>query len=61
MVVPTHEVAPRRGGPFTRLYHWVLALAESRYAGLALAVIAFIWYMFWGYKTNGQAGDDRGR
>jgi len=27
----------------------------------ALAVIAFIWYMFWGYKTNGQAGDDRGR
>jgi hypothetical protein len=22
----------------------------------ALAVIAFIWYMFWGYKTNGQAG-----
>ena len=21
----------------------------------ALAVIAFIWYMLWGYKTNGQA------
>jgi hypothetical protein len=27
----------------------------------ALAVIAFIWYMFWGYKANGQAGDDQGR
>lgn len=22
----------------------------------ALAAIAFIWYMFWGYKTNGPAG-----
>jgi hypothetical protein len=26
----------------------------------ALAAIAFVWYMFWGYKTNGRAGDDRG-
>lgn len=26
----------------------------------ALAVIAFIWYMFSGYKTNGQARGDRG-
>jgi hypothetical protein len=28
----------------------------------ALAVIAFIWYMFWGYKANGQvsgSGDAR--
>jgi len=25
----------------------------------ALAVAAFIWYIFWGYKTNGQAGEDR--
>jgi len=22
----------------------------------ALAVITFLWYIFWGYKTNGQAG-----
>ena len=22
----------------------------------ALAVVAFIWYLLWGYKTNGQAG-----
>jgi hypothetical protein len=22
----------------------------------AMAVIAFIWYMFWGYKVNGQGG-----
>jgi hypothetical protein len=27
----------------------------------ALAVIAFIWYMFWGYKTNGQVEGDRDR
>jgi hypothetical protein len=26
----------------------------------ALAAIAFIWYMFWGYKTNGQVGEGRG-
>jgi hypothetical protein len=26
----------------------------------ALAVAAFIWYIFWGYKTNGQFGEDRG-
>jgi hypothetical protein len=25
----------------------------------ALAAIAFIWYMFWGYKTNGQVEGDR--
>jgi hypothetical protein len=25
----------------------------------ALAVAAFIWYIFWGYKTNGQVGEDR--
>ena len=28
-------------------------------ACVALAVIAFTWYMVWGYKVNGQAGDDR--
>jgi hypothetical protein len=26
----------------------------------ALAAITFIWYMFWGYKTNGQVGEDHG-
>ncbi len=26
----------------------------------ALAVAVFIWYMFWGYKTNGLAREDRG-
>ena len=25
----------------------------------ALAVAAFIWYMLWGYKTNGQASGSR--
>jgi hypothetical protein len=25
----------------------------------ALAVIAFVWYMFWGYKINGQIGDNQ--
>ena len=24
-----------------------------------LAVITFIWYMFWGYRTNGQVEGDR--
>jgi hypothetical protein len=24
-----------------------------------LAVISFIWYLLWGYKTNGQAREDR--
>jgi hypothetical protein len=27
----------------------------------ALAAAAFIWYMFWGYKTNGLAREERGR
>ncbi|HEY6276737.1 MAG TPA: hypothetical protein VIX86_10440 [Streptosporangiaceae bacterium] len=26
----------------------------------ALAAIAFIWYMFWGYKTNGHVEEGRG-
>lgn len=26
----------------------------------ALAALSFIWYMFWGYKTNGRAGEDPG-
>jgi len=26
----------------------------------ALAMAVFIWYMFWGYKKNGLAGEDRG-
>src|SRR5215469_1793551 len=25
----------------------------------ALAVMSFIWYMFWGYKINGQARENR--
>jgi hypothetical protein len=32
----------------------------TRRRGAELAVIAFVWYMFWGYKTNGQAKGDRG-
>jgi len=24
-----------------------------------LAVIAFVWYMFWGYKVNGRLEGDR--
>jgi len=24
-----------------------------------LAVIAFVWYMFWGYKINGRLEGDR--
>ena len=25
----------------------------------ALAALSFIWYMLWGYKTNGQAREDQ--
>ena len=50
-----------RGGPgacsgmaaFAR--HAELAVTVSVAACGALAVLAFIWYMLWGYKTNGQA------
>jgi hypothetical protein len=26
----------------------------------ALAIAAFIWYLLWGYKTGGRAGEDQG-
>jgi hypothetical protein len=37
--------------------HARLAVTLGVAACGALAALAFIWYMFWGYKTNGQAGD----
>jgi hypothetical protein len=36
-------------------HHARTAVTLSVAACAALAVIAFIWYMFWGYKTNGPA------
>ena len=36
------------------------AVTLSVAACAALAVIAFIWYMFWGYKTNGQVTENGG-
>ena len=37
-------------------HHAQLAVTLSFAACAALAVAAFIWYLLWGYKTNGQAG-----
>jgi hypothetical protein len=38
-------------------HHVHAALALSVAACAAVAVTAFIWYVFWGYKTNGPAGN----
>jgi membrane protein YqaA with SNARE-associated domain len=38
---PTSAATQRRGGPFRRLYEWVLSWADSRYGTPALAVISF--------------------
>ena len=37
-------------------YHVHVAVALSVAACAALAVTAFTWYIFWGYKTNGPTG-----
>jgi hypothetical protein len=57
---------PRRGpGACTGItsiashIHGIVTLCVIGLAALAAA--AFIWYMFWGYKTNGRAGEDRCR
>jgi hypothetical protein len=60
----TAEPAPRTG---SRVCTGVPALAAHIrpvetlvvLACGALAVIAFIWYMLWGYKANGQASGNR--
>ena len=56
--------APRAGpaacsGPAAFARHVQGAVTIGVAAGAALAVIAFIWYMFWGYKANGQASRTR--
>ena len=55
---------PRAGpaacsGPAAFARHVQGAVTIGVAAGAALAVIAFIWYMFWGYKANGQASGTR--
>ena len=37
--------------------HAKLAVTLSVAALGALAALAFIWYLLWGYKTNGHAGE----
>jgi len=56
--------APRAGpaacsGPAAFARHVQGAVTIGVAAGAALAVIAFIWYMVWGYKANGQASRTR--
>jgi hypothetical protein len=37
-------------------HHAHAAVTLTVAACAALAMIAFFWYIFWGYKTNGRAG-----
>jgi hypothetical protein len=51
---------PRAGpaacsGPAAFAHHVQGAVTMGVAACGALAATAFIWYMFWGYKANGQA------
>ena len=63
----TAEPDPARGHVSAPAYRpWPLTSARSRPSSSSPAVrwlwIAFIWYMFWGYKANGQvsgSGDAR--
>ena len=55
---------PRAGpaacsGPAAFARHVQGAVTTGVAACAALAVMAFIWYMFWGYKANGQASGTR--
>jgi hypothetical protein len=40
-------------------HHAKLAVTMSVGAVAALAALAFVWYMFWGYKTSGPAEEIR--
>jgi hypothetical protein len=56
--------SPRAGpaacsGPAAFAHHVQGAVTMGVAACAALAAIAFIWYMFWGYKANGQARGTR--
>ena len=56
--------SPRAGaaacsGPAAFARHVQGAVTIGVAACAALAAIAFIWYMFWGYKANGQARGTR--
>jgi hypothetical protein len=55
---------PRAGpaacsGPAAFAHHVQGAVTMGVAACGALAAIAFIWYMFWGYKAKGQASGTR--
>ncbi len=56
--------SPRAGpaacsGPAAFAHHVQGAVTMGVAACAALAAMAFIWYMFWGYKANGQARETR--
>ena len=46
-------------GPAAFAHHVQVPVTLSVAACAALAVMAFIWYIFWGYKANGQANGTR--
>jgi hypothetical protein len=46
-------------GPAAFAHHVQGGVTLGVAACAALAVMAFIWYMFWGYKANGQANGTR--
>jgi hypothetical protein len=52
---PNPHTGPRRcSGIAAVAHHAAGAVTLSVAACAALAVTAFIWYIFWGYKTRGQ-------
>jgi len=54
---PKSRTGPRScSGAAAFAHHAQPVVTLSFAACAALAVIAFIWYLLWGYKTNGQAG-----
>src|SRR4029077_6549768 len=57
---PSSRAGPAAcSGPAAFARHVQGAVTMGVAAGAALAVIAFIWYMVWGYKANGQASRTR--
>lgn len=54
---PKSRTAPGScSGAAAVAHHAQPVVTLSFAACAALAVISFIWYLLWGYKTNGQAG-----
>ncbi len=61
LAAPKPRTGPGACSGITSLASHVRGIASLCVIGcVTLAVAAFIWYMFWGYKSNRLAGGDRG-